>query len=220
MTVCSRFLAFLMVAALAGCAEAPAPRLSNAKVVHFDPGLARDRLSEYRRSRGLTPVSLDGRLTALAREQAEAMAARDKLSHEVAGSFSSRIESAGLTSGRTAENVSYGVYTEEDAISQWRASPSHNKNLLMPHASRFGIAYARSKGARQRVYWAMAIAEDAPAPVATLASGGPTALPGSPAAIMAGPTEGGRVVVRRRAEEPRGSLASTLAAPFSGWFGD
>jgi hypothetical protein len=37
---------------------------------------------------------------------------------------------------------------------------------------------------------------------------------------MAGPTEGGRVVVRRRAEEPRGSLASTLAAPFSGWFGD
>jgi hypothetical protein len=219
MTVCSRILAFLMVAALAGCADAPAPRLSNAKVVHFDPGLARDKLSEYRRSRGLTPVSLDSRLTALAREQAEAMAAKDRLSHDVAGSFSSRIESAGLTSGRTAENVSYGVYTEVDAISQWRASPSHNKNLLMPEASRFGIAYARSRGAKQRVYWAMAIAAEAPAPVATLASGGPTALPGSPAAIMAGPTEGGRIVVRR-VQQPRASLASTLAAPFSGWFGN
>jgi hypothetical protein len=220
MTICSRILAFMMVAALAGCAEGPAPRLSNAKVVHFDPGLARDKVSEYRRSRGLTPVSLDSRLTAFAREQADAMAAKDKLSHDVAGSFSSRIESAGLTNGRAAENVSYGVYTEEDAISQWRASPSHNKNLLMPQASRFGIAYARSKGEKQRVYWAMAIAAEAPAPVATLASGGPSALPGSPAAITAGPTEGGRIVVRRRVEEPRSSFASSLAAPFSGWFGN
>jgi hypothetical protein len=220
MTIRSRILAFMMVAALAGCAEGPAPRLSNAKVVHFDPGLARDKVSEYRRSRGLTPVSLDSRLTAFAREQADAMAAKDKLSHDVAGSFSSRIESAGLTNGRAAENVSYGVYTEEDAISQWRASPSHNKNLLMPQASRFGIAYARSKGEKQRVYWAMAIAAEAPAPVATLASGGPSALPVSPAAITAGPTEGGRIVVRRRVEEPRGSFASSLAAPFSGWFGN
>jgi hypothetical protein len=36
---------------------------------------------------------------------------------------------------------------------------------------------------------------------------------------MAGPTEGDRIVVRR-VQQPRGSLASTLAAPFSGWFGN
>ena len=217
MTALSRILALLMAAALAGCAETPAPRLGTAKIVHFDAALARDKLSEYRRSHGLTPVSLDSRLTAFARKQAEAMAARDKLSHDVGGSFSSRIESVGLNNGRTAENVSYGVFTEEDALSQWRASPAHDKNLRMPEASRFGIAYARSRGARQRVYWAMAIAAEAPRPLATLAATGPSA---GPAAIMAGPSEEGRVVVRRRVAEPAGGMASSLSAPFSGLFGN
>ena len=211
MTPATRFFAALLLGSLAGCAETPQPSFrTSSKVIHFDPALARDTVTAYRRSNGLTPVSLDASLTAFAREQAQVMADKDKLSHDVGGSFSSRLESAGLANGRIAENVSYGTYTEEAAIAQWRASPGHDKNLRMPGATRFGIAYAKSNGPKQRVYWAMAIAADPPKPVATLAS------TGGPAAIMGGRT----VVVRRRVEEPSGGVASVLAAPFAGLLGN
>ena len=189
----------------------------SAKTVHFDAGLARDRLTEYRRSNGLSPVSLDSRLTSLARQQADVMAARDTLSHDVGGSFSSRIVSAGIDNGRSAENVSYGVYSEEAALAQWRASPAHDRNLRMPGATRFGIAYARSRGAKPRVYWAMAIATDPSTPVATLATTGPVSA--GPASIMAGPSAGGRVE-RRRVQEPGASIASAITAPFTSLFGN
>ena len=52
-----------------------------------------------------------------------------------------------------------------------------------------------------------------PRPLATLAATGPSA---GPAAIMAGPSEEGRVVVRRRVAEPAGGMASSLTAPFLG----
>ena len=208
MTALSRILALLMAAALAGCAS-PRPAAGNGQDRTFR------RRSRPRQTIRVPPFARsDAGVPRLAADGLRAQAGRgDGRSGQAVArrrSFvSSRIESAGLNNGRTAENVSYGVFTEEDAISQWRASPSHDQNLLMPEASRFGIAYARSKGARQRVYWAMAIATEAPRPVATLGATGPS--PG-PAAIMAGPSEGGRVVVRRVSRSRRAAGFEPLGA--------
>ncbi|MDQ0396317.1 CAP domain-containing protein [Labrys monachus] len=193
-------LAALILFALGGCATSPPEHVSyQRRPVSFSAAGARDWLTQYRRSQGLTPVSLDGRLTAFAQAQADAMASHDELSHSVGGSFSSRVQSAGLADARIAENVSYGTYTDGDAMRQWKNSPGHNANLLMPNATRFGIAIAQSRG---RVYWAMAIA-------------------GEPAKAQPSPFgEGPMVRVRRRVVSPARSVGGVIAAPFGGLFGN
>ncbi len=48
-------------------------------------------VSAYRRSHGLSPVTVDAKLTALASRQANAMAARGVMDHSVYAPFSTRI---------------------------------------------------------------------------------------------------------------------------------
>lgn len=153
-------LAASMVLALGGCALMgdPPERVSyQRRPVSFRPTAARDWLDQYRESKGLSAVAIDPRLTAFAQAQAGAMAAGNVLSHTIGGSFSSRVKAAGLDDSRIAENVSYGTYTDGDAMRQWKNSPGHNENLLMPGATRFGIAIAQANG---RVWWAMAISTE------------------------------------------------------------
>jgi uncharacterized protein YkwD len=129
--------------------------------VHVDPTTATATLNSYRTSHGLGSVRLDPALTTMAQHQADAMAAGNQLSHDVAGSFSSRFLASGLDAPRAAENIGGGYYSTEEAFKGWRDSPGHNANLLMPQATRFGIAIAKDGRTRFRVFWAMEVAADA-----------------------------------------------------------
>ena len=48
-----------------------------------------------------------------------------------------------------------GHYSLEEAMTGWRNSPEHNANLLMPKATRLGIAIAKDPRTHYGVYWAM-----------------------------------------------------------------
>ena len=81
--------------------------------------------------------------------------------------------------GRAAENIAYGYDGFEKTLDQWIASSGHLKNLLLPKASRVGVASARS-AATHRTYWAMEIAGDyEPPPAASKRA--PRAARGKPA---------------------------------------
>ena len=161
---------------------------------------ARDWLNQYRVGNGLGTVAVDGRLTAFAQAQADVMASHDVLSHDVGGSFASRVRSAGLDDGRIAENVAYGSSTEREVMEQWKNSPGHEANLTMPKATRFGIASARSSGAKPKTYWAMAIATDPAPPIPTLPAQGP--------------------LVRRVGAETTSTTTTLVSPPFAGLFGN
>src|SRR5262245_107556 len=103
-------------------------------------------ISQYRRAHGLKPVHVDTMLTSLAKQQAKAMAARGVLSHDVAGSFKSRMSSTNF--GHAGENVAMGQRNWADALQAWKSSPGHNHNLLMPDATRVGVAVSYSSGAK------------------------------------------------------------------------
>ena len=123
-----------------------------------------EMISDFRLKHGEGRVTMDATLNRIALEQAKAMAAKDTLDHGVLGSFSSRIAPA--KSGRAAENIAYGYDSFEKTLDQWIASTGHRNNLLLQHASRVGVASARSV-ASHRTYWAMEIAgEYEPAPIA------------------------------------------------------
>jgi hypothetical protein len=116
-----------------------------------------DMISSFRVQHGEGRVVMDSTLTRIAHEQAAAMAAKDKLDHDVLGGFNSRVNSAGA--GRAAENIAYGYDSFPKTLGQWIDSAGHRKNLLLPGASRVGVASVKS-ATTGRTYWAMEIAGD------------------------------------------------------------
>src|SRR5258706_13975451 len=114
-----------------------------------------EMISDFRLKHGEGRVTTDATLNRIALAQAKAMAAKDKLDQEGLGFFSSRV--APSKSGRAAENIAYGYDSFEKTLDQWIASAGHRKNLLLPKASRVGVASAKS-ATTHRTYWAMVIA--------------------------------------------------------------
>src|SRR5262249_23439566 len=111
-----------------------------------------EMISNFRIKHGEVRVTSDATLNRIALEQARARAAKENLSHEVLGSFTSRI--APSRAGRAAENIAYGYDTFDKTLGQWINSTEHRKNLLLPKATRIGVASAKDASGR-RTYWAM-----------------------------------------------------------------
>jgi uncharacterized protein YkwD len=95
----------------------------------------------------------------LAEAQAQAMASRDTLSHDVARSFHDRLKGGGYRAHTAAENVGAGYHTLAQAFSGWRDSPPHRDNMLLKGATRMGIAAAYAPKSKYKVFWALILAE-------------------------------------------------------------
>jgi uncharacterized protein YkwD len=126
-----------------------------------DPALAQARadpaalISDFRVQHQEGRVKPDATLKRIAQDQANAMASKGVMDHDVLGSFSSRVAPA--NAGRAAENIAYGYDSFPKTLDQWINSSGHRKNLLMHDAARVGVASAKSS-ADGRTYWAMVIA--------------------------------------------------------------
>ena len=114
-------------------------------------------ISDFRLKHREKRVNLDAALTRIAHDQAQAMAAKDQLDHDVLGQFNKRVGPAGA--GRAAENIAYGYDSFPKTLDQWINSSGHRKNLLLPGATRVGVASVKSSKTG-RMYWAMVIAGD------------------------------------------------------------
>jgi hypothetical protein len=114
-------------------------------------------ISDFRLKHGEKRVTLDATLTRISHDQAQAMAAKDVLDHDVLGGFTTRVAPAGA--GRAAENIAYGYESFPKTLDQWINSSGHRKNLLLPGATRVGVASVKS-AKTGRTYWAMVIAGD------------------------------------------------------------
>jgi uncharacterized protein YkwD len=156
---------------LASCAEPPPPAPSRearptsslyqsmtAPGTRLDALAARDMISLYRGNQGLEALTLDPNLMAAAQAQADAMAKADKLSHEVRGSLTERLDRAGSQKSAAVENVSAGYDTMAEVFSGWRQSPPHNANMLAPRMRRMGIAAATNPHTRYKVFWSLMLA--------------------------------------------------------------
>lgn len=129
-----------------------------AKGGQLDPDAAASMISGYRRNNGLSAVSLEPSLMRMAEAQARAMAARDKMDHDVAGSFSTRIRGSGYNAKVAVENIGAGYHTLAEAFSGWRDSPPHRANMLKSGATQMGIAAVYAPHSKYKVYWAMVLA--------------------------------------------------------------
>jgi uncharacterized protein YkwD len=123
-----------------------------------DAATAASMISGYRANNGLTAVSVDPELMKLAEAQAQAMASKDKLDHNVIRAFNERLAAGGYRAKTAAENVGAGYHTLAEAFSGWRDSPPHRANMLLNGATRIGIATAYSPKSKYKVFWALILA--------------------------------------------------------------
>jgi uncharacterized protein YkwD len=84
------------------------------------------------------------------------MAMSGVMGHGVAGAFAARI--AGANAGLAGENIAAGTKSFAETFRLWRSSAGHNANLLLPGATRVGIAVAYGGQTRNKAFWAMEIA--------------------------------------------------------------
>lgn len=157
----------LGIVALAGCATTtPAPQqpafyddLARAEA-QVNVAAAASLLSDYRQKNGLPRIEIDVRLVEMAEAQAKAMAQRNQVTHDPGGkNFTKRLKASGFDAKTAAENVGAGYHTLAEAFSGWRDSPSHNKNMLLSGATKFGIATAYAPNSKYKVFWALVLAE-------------------------------------------------------------
>jgi len=158
--------AFVASAALADCAgkappEQPSLYRDLAQTdVTVDASAAASMISGYRGNNGLTAVAVDPELMRFASEQAHAMAARDRMDHDIGRPFAERIKNSPFRGSVAVENISAGYHTLAEAFSGWRDSPPHRANMLNPAVTRMGIAAAYAPASKYQVFWALILAGD------------------------------------------------------------
>jgi uncharacterized protein YkwD len=142
---------------LSGCsvamAPAPAPattpgQLSQSAIV--------SAINSVRAQNGRPPLLYNSKLEAAARSQANLMARKDMLSHNLGVTLRQRVSEAGYE-GAVGENVAGGQKTLAQAIQGWLDSPAHRNTLLSTRFTEFGLAYAAvgpGRNSRYGTYWA------------------------------------------------------------------
>ncbi len=156
--------AILITLLLAGCAseapiEQPAMYIDMATPgAKLDPQAAAAMISQYRQNNGLGVVVVDSDLMKLAESQSQAMAAANKMDHDVRAPLGKRLNGAGYPATVAVENVSAGYHTLAEAFSGWRDSPPHRANMLKSGVTKLGIAASYAPNTKYKVFWTMILA--------------------------------------------------------------
>src|SRR6202051_2559296 len=160
------FCVIIASAALAACAAKAPPEqptfyqnLAQPDVT-VDAAAAASMISGYRSNNGLGAVTVDPELMRMAAEQARAMAAHDKMDHDIGRPFQERIRNSPFAGSVAVENISAGYHTLAEAFSGWRDSPPHKANMLNRGVTRLGIAAAFAPGSKYKVFWALILTGD------------------------------------------------------------
>jgi uncharacterized protein YkwD len=141
--------------------KAPAGALADRDYgnTRLDPDRARDLINAYRKEKGLKPLKLSAALTEAAKAHSKDLAKWDRISHY--GSDGSnpwdRVKRAGYNAKVAAENVGTGQASIDEVMRGWKASPGHNKNLLLGDVEHMGIALVQDPRTEFKTFWTLVV---------------------------------------------------------------
>lgn len=120
-------------------------------------GLTRDvvlkKINAVRAANGVGTLHYDTRLEVACKRQAELMAKKDSIAHELGEPLRQRVYNAGYHEA-VAENLAGGQKTLEKAIEGWLNSPSHRRAMLHPYFTEMGYAVISKPDSKWKVFWA------------------------------------------------------------------
>lgn len=115
----------------------------HANALEFDFADGFTKLNALRSRAGLLPFKNDPRLQKAAQDYANLMAVKGKYGHEIGPNtqFKKRISAVGFDNS-SGENLGVGYASIDAAIEGWVDSADHKRNMLKPHYTLAGLAYA------------------------------------------------------------------------------
>ena len=161
---------------------APSPAAAGPEDPASDEARFVQLVNAARASAGVAPLTVDGELTALARDWAAQMAAAGAISH-------AQPISAGVTQDwqKLGENVGKGP-SVDPIMDAFIASPGHYANLMDPAFTKIGVGVVWSDGVLYTTHRFMQLrGESAPPPPATAPPPPATAAPAPPAPAPTAP---------------------------------
>ena len=141
------------------CAPAPDNNTSKPDAPAQDstvskPDTITDSVSEYekkvaelvnveRSKYGLSALTLNTKLSALARTKSQDMSDKHYFSHTspTYGSAFDMMKSSGIKYNTAGENIAYGYRTPEAVVNAWMNSPGHRANILNASYKEIGVGY-------------------------------------------------------------------------------
>lgn len=141
----------LLVSLGVGCAPRQELRQPAARTAQSPDQIEREvfiRVNDYRRSRGVEALVLDGKMNQLAREHSRRMASRGDLSHRGSGGRFRKLQAGPTSLISFAENVAFNfghARPGEVAVQGWLRSPGHHRNILRPNDRLTGIGVAEAR---------------------------------------------------------------------------
>jgi uncharacterized protein YkwD len=161
-----------------------APPRPRGEPVSAESLAAAQAVTAFRAANGLAAVVSDPAVSRAAKAQADAMAKANTMSHEIGGTFPTRLQAAGIGAAAAAENIAVGQADLAEAMKAWETSSGHRKNLLMSSATRVGLAKSYGGG---RPYWALILAApELPRREAAAEAGPQNGYFGSPPPLVGG----------------------------------
>jgi uncharacterized protein YkwD len=125
----------------------------------FEASQALALVNRYREDNGLSPLDLHPQLEQAALTHAQDLADHDRISHF--GSDGSdpweRVQRTGFEPKVAAENVGTGQLTFGELFREWKRSPDHNSNLLLPDATHMGVAVVQNPDTQFGTFWSLVL---------------------------------------------------------------
>ena len=153
--------ALLLAATLAGCASFQSEtRNAELTQIAINKQEALRQTNAWRAQHSLPPLKLDPHLSQVSQDMANHIARLDSLKTRRHSSTSliRRTQTSGYKSKAGAENLGAGYASISAAMTGWKTSPDHNKNLLNKRVTHMGIARTNRADGTYRNFWVMTLA--------------------------------------------------------------
>lgn len=97
-----------------------------------------------RQKNGLSPLTLDSKISNVARTKSKDMATNNYFAHQspTYGSAGNMLKNSGINWSAWGENIASGQRTPEAVVTAWMNSEGHRANILSSNFSKIGVGYA------------------------------------------------------------------------------
>ncbi|GGE40579.1 hypothetical protein GCM10011391_19180 [Pullulanibacillus camelliae] len=109
--------------------------------------------NKERTSRGLKPLTLNTKLSKMARDKSQDMVNKNYFSHQspTYGSPFDMMKAYNISYTSAGENIAAGQKTPQEVVTAWMNSEGHRENILNPNYTTIGVGYV--KGGSYGSYW-------------------------------------------------------------------
>ena len=131
------------LAVLSGCQ----PDAVTGPVVDPSLQVLEDLVNDHRAAVGCQPLTWISEMARVAQEHSEDMARRNFFDHTNPDGLTpfDRMERAGLTATRAAENIAWGYASPQDVLQGWLDSPGHRANIENCQLTEHGLGLYQTR---------------------------------------------------------------------------